>query len=86
MGDPQADIWVIDLAKGSRTRLTFGGATHLQPSWSADGQRVIYIRQNGNTVISGTRFGYAMQVEAGKKKLLRTQMSRRALVVAAVFS
>jgi len=29
MGDPQADIWVFDLTRGSRTRLTFGGATHL---------------------------------------------------------
>ena len=49
MGDPQADIWVLDLARGSRTRLTFGGATHLEPSWSADGQRVLYTRQNGTT-------------------------------------
>ena len=35
-GDPQGDIWVLDLAGGSRTRFTSGGATHLQPSWSAD--------------------------------------------------
>ena len=54
MGDPQADIWVFDLDRGSRTRLTFGGATHLMPSWSADGQRVVYVRQTGATIIAGT--------------------------------
>ena len=54
MGDPQADIWVMDLTNRARTRLTFGGATHLEPSWSADGQRVVYTRQNGSSVVSGT--------------------------------
>jgi Tol biopolymer transport system component len=54
VGDPQADIWVYDLANGSRTRLTFGGATHLQPSWSEDGQKVFYTRQSGGTIMSGT--------------------------------
>ena len=53
-GDPQADIWVYDLAKRSRTRLTFGGASHLMPSWSADGQRVVYMKQAGITVMTGT--------------------------------
>jgi Tol biopolymer transport system component len=47
MGDPQADIWVMDLARGSRTQLTFGGGTHLAPSWSADGQKVVYVKQTG---------------------------------------
>ncbi|MCU1299936.1 MAG: hypothetical protein JWQ87_220 [Candidatus Sulfotelmatobacter sp.] len=54
MGDPQADIWVFDLARGSRIRLTFGGATYLMPSWSADGQRIIYVRQSGVTAVTGT--------------------------------
>ena len=54
VGDPQADIWVFDLERGARTRLTFGGATHLMPSWSADGKRVAYVRQNGTTVVTGT--------------------------------
>jgi serine/threonine protein kinase/Tol biopolymer transport system component len=46
-GEPQADVWVMDLAHGNRTRLTFGGATHLSPSWSPDGQRVVYVYQGG---------------------------------------
>src|SRR5205807_2056041 len=32
VGDPQADIWVYDLVRGGRTRLTFGGGTYLMPS------------------------------------------------------
>src|ERR1700704_6444891 len=29
MGEPQADIWALDLERTTRTRLTFGGATYL---------------------------------------------------------
>ncbi len=72
MGDPQADIWVIDLVKGSRTRLTFGGATHLQPSWSADGRRVVYIRQNGSTVVTGSTIRVRNASGGGQEEILRT--------------
>jgi Tol biopolymer transport system component len=70
MGDPQADIWVFDLARGSRTRLTFGGATHLMPSWSADGQRVIYVRQNGTTVMTGTSLRARLANGGGQEEIL----------------
>ena len=69
-GDPQADIWVMDLSNGSRTRLTFGGATHLQPSWSADGQRVVYTRQNGSTIISGTSIRQRLANGGGQEQSL----------------
>ncbi len=45
MGEPQPDVWVVDLARGSQTRLTFGGGTHAMPSWSADGKRIVYSKQ-----------------------------------------
>jgi Tol biopolymer transport system component len=70
MGDPQADIWVLDFAKGSRTRLTFGGATHLEPSWSADGQRVVYTRQNGTSVVSGTSLRARAANGGGQEEVL----------------
>ncbi len=70
MGDPQADIWVLDLARGSRTRLTFGGATHLEPSWSADGQRVCYTRQNGTTVMTGTSLRARVANGGGQEEVL----------------
>jgi len=70
MGDPQADIWVFDLARGSRTRLTFGGGTNLQPSWTADGQRVVYVRQNGTTAVSGTSLRTRLANGAGQEEVL----------------
>lgn len=38
-----SDIWIYDVARGTRTRLTFGGrGSRVEPVWSADGQWVIY--------------------------------------------
>ncbi len=70
MGDPQADIWVVDLSNGSRTRLTFGGATHLEPWWSSDGQRVAYTRQNGTSVVSGTSIRARLASGGGQEESL----------------
>ncbi|HXM98359.1 MAG TPA: protein kinase [Candidatus Dormibacteraeota bacterium] len=70
MGDPEADIWVFDLVRGSRTRLTFGGATHLSPSWSADGQRVVYMKQSGATVMEGTSLCARLANGGGKEEVL----------------
>jgi serine/threonine protein kinase/Tol biopolymer transport system component len=70
MGDPQADVWVFDLQRGSRTRLTFGGATHLTPSWSADGQRVVYVKQFGSTVMSGTAICARLASGGGQEEVL----------------
>jgi eukaryotic-like serine/threonine-protein kinase len=72
MGDPQADIWVIDLARGSRTRLTFGGATHLSPSWSSDGQRVVYEKQSGAAILAGTSLCSRLASGGGQEEVLRT--------------
>ena len=72
-GDPQADIWVYDLAKGSRTRLTFGGASYLMPSWSADGQRVVYMKQAGITVMTGTALCARLASGGGQEETLMTE-------------
>lgn len=70
MGDPQADIWVFDLTRGTRIRLTFGGATHLMPSWSADGQRVVYVKQSGVTVMEGTSLCARLADGGGQEEVL----------------
>jgi len=70
MGDPQADIWVVELSRGSRTRLTFGGATHLMPSWSADGQRVVYVQLSGATLTAGTSLRARLANGAGQEEIL----------------
>jgi len=70
MGDPQADIWVFDLARGSHTRLTFGGATHLMPSWSADGQKIVYVRQSGVTAVTGTSLRARLANGGGQEEIV----------------
>ena len=70
MGDPEADIWIFDLARATRTRLTFGGGTHLMPSWSVDGQRIVYVKQNGNTVFSGTSLRSRLANGGGQEEIL----------------
>jgi Tol biopolymer transport system component len=36
------DIWVLDLARGVRTRLTFGPVSNTFPVWSPDGKWIAY--------------------------------------------
>ena len=40
-GDNGSDIWVVDLARGTPTRLTFGG-TNDNPIWTRDGRSLVY--------------------------------------------
>ncbi|HEV8701771.1 MAG TPA: protein kinase [Candidatus Polarisedimenticolia bacterium] len=42
LGDPLRTIWIIDLAQGTRARLTFDTAIHINPAWSPDGRSVAY--------------------------------------------
>ena len=49
------DIWRYDIARGVKTRLTFGGASgvaNLYPVWSPDGQRMSY------TAVRSGKFGF----------------------------
>ncbi|HTV82409.1 MAG TPA: protein kinase [Acidobacteriaceae bacterium] len=36
------DIWVVDLTRNTRTRLTFGPADSLDPVWWPDGKSIVY--------------------------------------------
>jgi Tol biopolymer transport system component/predicted Ser/Thr protein kinase len=36
------DIWLIDLARATSTRFTFGPGLHVNPVWSPDGKRIAY--------------------------------------------
>jgi serine/threonine-protein kinase len=43
------DIWIFHLARGTMTRLTFGGGNSDFPSWTPDGKRILYITERGRT-------------------------------------
>ncbi|HEV2348481.1 MAG TPA: hypothetical protein VG028_01410, partial [Terriglobia bacterium] len=45
VGDPQArnvDLWLVDLARGVRTRFTFNPAVDRYPTWSPDGAKIAF--------------------------------------------
>jgi eukaryotic-like serine/threonine-protein kinase len=45
--DGNSDIWVQDLVRGTRTRLTSSPAHEEHPSWSPDGTRLFYASDEG---------------------------------------
>jgi serine/threonine-protein kinase len=49
------DIWVYHFARGTFTRLTFGGGNSDIPIWTPDGSKILYARE------VGTNFGYFMK-------------------------
>ncbi len=70
IGNPKSDIWVFDLERNIRTRLTFDDATHLMPSWSADGKRVAYMSQFGAYTMSGTDLHARLASGAGQDETI----------------
>jgi len=42
------DIWVIDVARGVPSRITFDPAADWTPSWSPDGSRLVFASSRGN--------------------------------------
>jgi Tol biopolymer transport system component len=48
IGDAASEIWVIDLARGTRSRLTFQGAPNLGAIWSPDGKQLVFMSGRGS--------------------------------------
>jgi Tol biopolymer transport system component len=46
------DIWIHELARGARTRLTFDPSSHVTPTWSPDGRQILF---SSNSAISSGR-------------------------------
>jgi Tol biopolymer transport system component len=47
-GDPNRDIWTVDLRRGVKTRLSFG-PVDAAPVWSPDGSRIAFSALSGST-------------------------------------
>lgn len=47
LGDPSSALWVYDVVRGVRTRLTFQGNV-VTPVWSPDGTRIAFAERQGN--------------------------------------
>jgi Tol biopolymer transport system component len=45
-GQGTGDIWIFDLARGTKTRLTFGSAIQRYPVWTPDGKTIFYASNN----------------------------------------
>ena len=53
LGDPLRQIWTIDLATGTKSRLTFDSVIHIDPAWTPDGKYVAYTNGLGGTATAG---------------------------------
>jgi Tol biopolymer transport system component/tRNA A-37 threonylcarbamoyl transferase component Bud32 len=53
LGDPLRQIWIIDLANGNKSRLTFDSVVHIDPIWTPDGQFVAYTNGIGGPTATG---------------------------------
>ena len=47
----RSDIYIVDLASGTPSRLTFAGTRNIRPRWSPDGRRVMYVSDAGGAGI-----------------------------------
>ena len=70
LGDPLIDIWVFDLEHGTKTRMTFDPATHIEPAWSPDGQKVVFMVQNGSRIQSGSTLHARLASGGGQDEVL----------------
>jgi Tol biopolymer transport system component len=73
LGDPNNDIWVYELERGVRTRLTRDAQVIMTPQWSSDGSQILFGSQPGQTqFVLATVFANG----AGERKVLYQSKER----------
>jgi Tol biopolymer transport system component len=50
VGEPVGVIWIYDLARGSRSRFTFGNRSYSNAIWSKDGKQIAYLSGDPGSV------------------------------------
>jgi serine/threonine protein kinase/Tol biopolymer transport system component len=68
-----SDLWVVDVARGARTRVTFAENTRFHPIWSPDGTRLTFANGTGLT----NRLQSALADGSGSLESLTDVESRR---------
>jgi len=59
-------VWVLDLATGTRSALTFSSGMNRRPVWSGDGEQVLFISDRG-----GSRAAYSRRADgSGEAELV----------------
>jgi len=74
--DGEPDLFALDPSTSSVTKLTTrSGAAELQPAWSPDGQRIVYVRRGG---ITGRADLWVMKASgAGRTRVTSTPVPER---------
>jgi len=72
MGEPLAALWVYDLTRKTRTRLTFGNENYSHPVWSPDGSQIAYTQGGGAANDAGQKILSKASNGTGEEKLLLT--------------
>ncbi|PYV49347.1 MAG: hypothetical protein DMG94_01150, partial [Acidobacteria bacterium] len=67
---PRADIFVFDLARGTKTRITFNPAQNMEPSWSPDGQKIVFSELSGSRLSAGSTLHAHPSNGGGQDELL----------------
>jgi len=73
IGDPNNDIWIYELDRNVRTKLTSDAQVTMSPQWSADGSRILFTSQPAADVFP---LMTVLANGAGERKLLYRSKER----------
>jgi Tol biopolymer transport system component len=84
LGDPNNDIWVYEIERNVRTRLTTAEQVTVSPLWSPDGAKILYVSQKRDkepleflmTLMSADGAGGKEVVFRSKERIEPTEWSR----------
>lgn len=66
-----ADLWLVDVTRGTMRNLTTSVDDEFNPSWSPDGRRIVYARQYTTEDAIGGDDLFVLDVETGRVEPLR---------------
>jgi serine/threonine protein kinase/Tol biopolymer transport system component len=70
LGDPNNDIWVYEIERNVRTRLTTAAQVTVSPLWSPDGAQILYVSQSRATAPLEFDMTIIAADGAGKKEVV----------------